>query len=80
MLLFNILFRSATLMENYILMINSLQIAMHIPLFSTVLPGNVIIFLEKTIPIVMFDIIKEEWLINPTNHFLFDEENNVLRT
>ena len=60
-------------MDHYVLMINSLQIIMHIPLFSSALPGNVILFLEKTIPIVMFDIIKEDWAINPTNHFAFDE-------
>lgn len=53
---------------------------MHVPLFSTALPGNVILFLEKTIPVVMFDIIKEDWVINPTNHFLFDEIHNQLRT
>ena len=49
---------------------------MHVPLFSSVLPGNVVLFLEKVIPIVMFDIIKEEWKINPTNMMEFDEEGN----
>lgn len=64
-------------MDHFILMINSLQIAMHIPLFSIALPGNVILFLEKVIPIVMFDIIKEEWKVNPTNLMEFDEVGNV---
>ena len=73
MLVFNILFSGTESMDHYVLMINSLQIIMHIPLFSSALPGNVILFLEKTIPIVMFDIIKEDWTINPTNHFAFDE-------
>ena len=73
MLVFNILFSGTESMDHYVLMINSLQIIMHIPLFSSALPGNVILFLEKTIPIVMFDIIKEDWAINPTNHFAFDE-------
>ena len=73
MLVFNILFSGTESMDHYVLMINSLQIIMHIPLFSSALPGNVILFLEKTIPIVMFDIIKEDWTINPTNHLTFDE-------
>lgn len=80
MMVFNILFSGTESMDHYVLMINSLQIAMHVPLFSTALPGNVILYLGKTIPIVMFDIIKEEWIINPTNHFKFDDENNQLRT
>ena len=50
---------------------------MHIPLFSIVLPANVILFLEKVIPIVMFDIVKEEWRVNPINFMIFDEEGNV---
>lgn len=80
MVIFNVLFSGTEAMEHYVLMINSLQIVMHVPLFSIALPGNVILFLEKTIPIVMFDIIKEDWRINPTNHFEFDEEHNALRT
>ena len=27
----------------------------------------------------MFDMIREEWTINPTNHLQFDDENNALR-
>ena len=79
-LAFNLMFSGTSCMDHYVLMINSLMIIMHSPFLSTVFPGNVILFLEKTIPIVMFDIIKEEWIINPTNHFEFDEENNGLRT
>ena len=80
MLVFNILFSGTESMDHYVLMINSLQIVMHVPLFSSPLPGNVILFLEKTIPVVMFDIIKEEWVINPTNHLALDEGNNQLNT
>ena len=63
-------------MDHFILMINSLQIAMHIPLFSSALPGNVILFLQRVIDIVMFDIVKEEWKINPTNIMEFDQVGN----
>lgn len=80
LLLFTILFRSTKANIYYVQMINSLQILMHIPLFKTPLPGNIIMFLHYTIPVFMFDIIKEEWFINPTNHFIFDDENNSLRT
>ena len=76
LLVFNLIFGGTVSMEHFVLMINSLQIAMHVPLFSTALPGNVIMFLEKVIPIVMFDIIKEEWKINPTNMMEFDDEGN----
>ena len=53
---------------------------MHTPLLSTVLPGNAILFLQKMIPVIMFDMIREEWTINPTNHLRFDDDNNALRT
>jgi hypothetical protein len=72
LLAFNLIFGGTVSMDHFVLMINSLQIAMHIPLFSSALPGNVIMFLEKVIPVVMFDIIKEEWKINPTNMMEFD--------
>ena len=65
-------------MEHFIVMINSLQIAIHLPLLNVLLPSNVVLFFEKLLPIVMFDIIKDEWNINPSDFFEYDEENNGL--
>jgi len=36
-------------------------------------------FFQKVIPIVMFDVIKEDWVINPTNHMELDDAGNELR-
>jgi hypothetical protein len=65
-------------MEHFIVMINSLQIAIHLPIFNVVLPSNVIIFFDKLIPIVMFDIVKDEWNINPSDFLEYDDKNNAL--
>lgn len=65
-------------MEHFIVMINSLQIAIHLPILNVLLPSNVVLFFEKLLPIVMFDIIKDEWNINPSDFFEYDDENNVL--
>jgi len=35
-------------------------------------------FFEKMLPIVMFDIIKEEWNISPSDFLEYDEDNNGL--
>jgi hypothetical protein len=35
-------------------------------------------FFEKLLPIVMFDIIKEEWNISPSDFLEYDEVNNGL--
>ena len=59
-------------------MINSLQIAIHLPIYNVLLPSNVILFFDKMIPIVMFDIVKDEWHLNPSDYLEFDEENNGL--
>ena len=60
------------------MMINSLQIAIHLPILNVLLPSNVLFFFKKLLPIVMFDIVKEEWRINPSDFLDFDEENNEL--
>ena len=60
------------------MMINSLQIAVHLPLLNVLLPSNVMFFFKKLLPIVMFDIVKDEWRINPSDFLEFDEENNEL--
>ena len=65
-------------MEHFIVMINSLQIAIHLPMLNTVLPANVILFFDRMLPIVMFDIVKDEWKVNPSDYLEFDEENNEL--
>ena len=65
-------------MEHFIVMINSLQIAIHLPILNVLLPSNVLFFFKKLLPIVMFDIVKEEWRINPSDFLEFDEENNEL--
>ena len=65
-------------MEHFIVMINSLQIAIHLPILNVLLPSNVVMFFEKLLPIVMFDIIKDEWRINPSDFLQYDEENNGL--
>jgi hypothetical protein len=79
MLAFNILMSGTHAMDHLVLMINSMQIALHIPFLSTTLPANVIMFFQKVIPIVMFDVIKEDWVINPTNHMELDDAGNELR-
>ena len=48
------------------------------PIFNVLLPSNVILFFDKMIPIVMFDIVKDEWKVNPSDYLEFDEENNGL--
>jgi hypothetical protein len=78
LLVFNLGASGTHSMEHFIVMINSLQIAIHLPIFNVVLPSNVILFFDKLIPIVMFDIIKDEWNMNPSDFFEYDDENNKL--
>jgi len=78
LLIYNICASGTSSMEHFIVMINSLQIAIHLPIFNVLLPSNVILFFDKMIPIVMFDIVKDEWKVNPSDYLEFDEENNGL--
>ena len=45
-------------MEYTLTMINSLQMVVHLPIFSVVVPGNVMMFLQIILPIVMFDVLE----------------------
>lgn len=50
----------------------------HLPIYNVLLPSNVILFFEKLIPIVMFDIIQDDWNMNPVDFMELDEEGNEL--
>ena len=78
LLVYNLLATGTNSMEHFIVMINSLQISIHLPIFNILLPSNVILFFEKIIPIVMFDIIKEDWNLNPSDFMELDEEGGKL--
>ena len=85
LLLFNLGASGKHSMEHFIVMINSLQIAIHLPFLNVLLPSNVIMFCEKMLPIVMFDIIKDnwyiikdEWKVKPSDYLEYDEKNNGL--
>lgn len=78
LLVFNLGASGTHSMEHFIVMIISLQIAIHLPIFNVVLPSNVILFFDKLLPIVMFDIVKDEWNMNPSDFFEYDDDNNPL--
>ena len=78
LLIYNLVASESKSMEHFIIMINSLQIAIHFPILNVVLPSNVVLFFDKLIPIVMFDVIKDEWNMNPSDFFEYDDEMNPL--
>lgn len=58
-------------------LINSLQIVAHYPLLVINYPENAKIYSEMLLALAKFDLIPEEWLIEPTRKLLgveYDEE------
>jgi hypothetical protein len=48
-----------------ILMINTLQLVIHLPLFGIIFPANAMIYISNMMPIVMFDVLEgREWYEN----------------
>lgn len=78
LLVYNLFATGTNSMEHFIVMINSLQIVIHLPIYNVLLPSNVILFFKKLIPIVMFDIIKDDWNLNPIDFMELDEEGGEL--
>ena len=40
-------------------MVNNLQLVLHMPILSNVIPANAMSFLSAIIPVVMFDVLEE---------------------
>ena len=61
-------------MEYTLTMINSLQMIVHLPILRIILPGNVMMFMQIILPIVMFDVIEpfERFNISLDSLFNFD--------
>lgn len=45
----------------FTLLINSLQIVLHLPILKIIVPANVSMVYSYMIPVVMFDIFDTEW-------------------
>jgi len=54
-----------------LIMVNALQLTLHLPIMSMVFPENAMTYIETLFPIVMFDFLEEnEWfksLFTPVN-------------
>ena len=55
--------------------IRNLQIIIHLPLFNTVLPGNVYSVFQILIPIVTFDLLESKYTTEKVLEF--DEEKQL---
>mmetsp|Transcript_24944 Transcript_24944/g.38743 ORF Transcript_24944/g.38743 Transcript_24944/m.38743 type:complete len:122 (+) Transcript_24944:2352-2717(+) len=62
-LVINLVFSNLGSMEYTLMMINSLQLIVHLPVLQVIFPGNMMMFLQIILPIVMFDIL------DPLEHF-----------
>jgi hypothetical protein len=58
--------------EYYVLMINSLQMTIYLPLIQITPPGNVILFMQILRPLVMFDLMEMFEKFDITMESLFD--------
>ena len=47
-------------MKYFIQLIRALQMILHLPIIFVLVPGNVSMFYERMIPIVMFDILENQ--------------------
>ena len=52
----------------------SLQMIFHFPLMQIILPGNLASFYEIMIPLIMFDILENDYGWDATAIFTFDDE------
>jgi hypothetical protein len=58
-------------------MIRGLSIIIHLPLIIVLIPGNLSIFFENLIPIVMFDFLQNDEGIDASMVLEFDEEAQI---
>ena len=56
----------------YTMLINSLQIVLHLPIIKVTVPANVSMIYSYMIPIVMFDIFDTDWTTEVV--FEFDDD------
>ena len=57
-------------------MIRALQLVLHLPMLQVVLPSNVSMLTGMLSPIVMFDILENEWGYDISMILEFDDNNN----
>ena len=56
-LAFNVLMSGSEAMDYFIGLINALQMVIHLPMLWIIMPGNVTLFFQIILPIVMFDVL-----------------------
>ena len=69
--LINIVLSNLGSMEYTLTMINSLQMIVHLPILNIIIPGNVMMFMQIVLPIVMFDILEPLESMGISIDFLF---------
>ena len=52
----------------------SLQMIFHFPLMRIIFPGNLASFYEIMIPLIMFDILENDYGLDATAVFTFDDD------
>ena len=57
-------------------MIRALQLVLHLPMLQVVLPSNVSMLTEMLFPIVLFDVLENEWGYDISMILEFDDNNN----
>jgi hypothetical protein len=57
-------------------MIRALQLVLHLPMLQVVLPSNVSMLTGMLSPIVMFDVLENEWGYDISMILEFDDNNN----
>ena len=57
-------------------MIRALQLVLHLPMLQVIIPSNVSMLTEMLSPIVMFDVLENEWGLDITWLLEFDPNNN----
>jgi hypothetical protein len=58
-------------------MIRALQLVMHLPMLQVVIPSNVSMLTEMLSPVVMFDVLENEWGYDITWILEFDTVNQT---
>lgn len=69
----NILLRGSG--HYFTMLINSLQIVLHLPIIKVIVPANVSMVFSYMIPVVMFDIFDTEWTTELV--FNFDDDKQI---
>ena len=65
-----------SMMVYMMFMIRALQLVMHLPMLQVVLPSNVSMLTGMLSPIVMFDVLENEWGYDISMILEFDDNNN----